>query len=345
MKNSIVLLVVALFVYGCNLDQSKTSYLEGVKGPYLGQSLPGTEPVLFAPGIVNTGKFTRDLTMTPEGDEIYYSVCGPGFRFCTIMVTKKEGERWIKPEVAFFARDPKFKYIEPFIAPDGKHLFYVSNQSVTGDSIPKDYDIWVLDRTDNGWSAPRNLGAPVNTAGDEFFPSLTKDGTIYYTSETEGAEGVILCSRWNGEAFATPDSLPRQVNCGQARYNALISPDEDFLIQGVWGMADTRGGTDYYIIFRNEKDEWSLPVNMGDQMNTTEGHEYAATLSPDSKYIFFMSDRNNPDLFEPGASLTAERINKAYQTPGNGMPSIYWMNASFITALKAKVQWEEPRLQ
>ena len=43
-----------------------------LRGPYLGQEPPGLEPRLFAPGVVSTGLATRDLAMTPDGDELYF---------------------------------------------------------------------------------------------------------------------------------------------------------------------------------------------------------------------------------------------------------------------------------
>ena len=43
-----------------------------LRGPYLGQELPGLEPRLFAPGMVSTGLATRDVAMTPDGNELYF---------------------------------------------------------------------------------------------------------------------------------------------------------------------------------------------------------------------------------------------------------------------------------
>ncbi len=55
------------------------SYSDGVKkdfpvlkGPYLGQKPPGETPELFAPGIITTGMFTRDVAMTPDGKYLFF---------------------------------------------------------------------------------------------------------------------------------------------------------------------------------------------------------------------------------------------------------------------------------
>jgi len=54
--------------------QATPAAVPELRGPYLGQEPPGLEPRLFAPGIVSTGLATRDLAMTPDGDELYFSV-------------------------------------------------------------------------------------------------------------------------------------------------------------------------------------------------------------------------------------------------------------------------------
>ncbi len=56
------------------------------RGPYLGQKPPGPKPEVFAPGVISTGIFERDVAMTPDGREFYFSA---GFRaVTTIMVTR-----------------------------------------------------------------------------------------------------------------------------------------------------------------------------------------------------------------------------------------------------------------
>ncbi len=58
----------------------------------------GDIPELFAPGIVSTGMYTRDVAMTPAGDEIYFGVLVGGL--AVIMETKLVDGRWTEPEVA-----------------------------------------------------------------------------------------------------------------------------------------------------------------------------------------------------------------------------------------------------
>ena len=74
---------------GCP-DEAGGSGFPTLQGPYLGQTPPGSEPELFAPGLVSTGFYERDLLISPDGDEIYYGLVAG--RTVTIMVTRLEDE-------------------------------------------------------------------------------------------------------------------------------------------------------------------------------------------------------------------------------------------------------------
>ncbi|MDX1389003.1 MAG: hypothetical protein R3344_07420, partial [Acidobacteriota bacterium] len=191
-------------------------------GPYVGQGTPGKEARLFAPGFVSTGLSERDVAMSPDGTELYFSAqVGERGNFTAIVVTRLVDGAWTRPEVAPFSGQNLD--IEPHISPDGSKLFFASNRG-------GNMDIWVVDRDGDGWGEPRNLGPPVNTEGDEFFPSVTRDGTIYYTGPDENGAEVIFRARPapGGEGFAEPERLPDQVNSGQLRFNAFVAPDESF---------------------------------------------------------------------------------------------------------------------
>lgn len=308
-------------------------------GEYLGQTPPGGEPELFAPGIVSTGLYTRDIAMTPDGDEIYYGVfSGP---FTVIMQTKLENGRWTEPEVAPFSADPRYMSLEPHITPDGQKFLFLSNRPADGSEFEPEQvgtwlnqDIWAMDRTADGWGAPYNLGPPVNSSDEEYFPSVTIDGTIYFSRQASGSgESYIYRSRLVDGVQQEAERLPPQVNSTAVQFNAFISPDESFLILGVVGRDDTMGGADYYIVFRDEEDRWSEPVNMGDAINTPGGGEWSPFVTHDGKYFFFMSSRRLPaDEFPE--TLTAEFLWKAHKSPQNGNADIYWMDASFIDELR-----------
>ncbi len=298
-------------------------------GPYLGCTPPGNEPELFAPGIVTGGYMTRDIAISPDGNEIYFGARIS--KYYTILVTRNNGTEWSKPEVMEHMENPEYMNIEPAISYDGSKFFFLSNRPVKG-GREGGQDIWVMNRTDEGWSEPYNPGPPVNTDLPEFYPSLTMDGTIYFTRNDTGSQisNIYRSGMVNGE-YTYAEKLPVQVNCGQNHYNAFIARDESYIIVPVVGRTDSYGGTDYYIVFRREDDSWSEPINMGNRINTADGLEYSAYVTRDGKYLFFMS-RRLPDT-EPD-SLTWDYLKKLYDMPESGNSSIYWMSASIIDSLR-----------
>ena len=310
-----------------------------LRGAYLGQVPPGDTAELFAPGIVSTGMYTRDIAMMPDGSEIYFGVLLG--RFTTILETHVADGRWTRPEVAPFARDARFFNLEPAISPDGHRFFFLSTR-VPADREPTreeirawaSQDIWVMDRVADGWGAPYNLGPPVNTEDAEFFPSVTRDGTLYFTRGTDGnRESYVYRSRLVDGRYQEPEKLGPEVNSTPQQFNAFIAPDESYLIVCTPGREDSRGGTDYYVVFRGEDDTWSEPVNLGDAVNTPGDGEYSPYVSPDGKYFFFMSTRPRPDGAIPD-TLTRDFLLRYRTEPGSGNAAIYWIDAGFIERLR-----------
>jgi hypothetical protein len=328
-----LIFIAGLMLLSCQqIESISDTEFPTLTGPYLGQTPPGDEPVLFAPGIVSTAMYTRDLTMTPDGQEIFFCVSAYGFNW--IFHTKQENGVWTEPKPASFIQNPEYMYYEPHVTPDGNRLLFLSTMpKVPGE--PENEDIWVVDRTESGWGNPYNLGAPVNSENREFYPSVTRDGTLYFTrQEKDSRVGYIYRSYLVNGKYSEPEKLPDQVNCGTNRFNAYIQPDEEYIIVPAMGLENSYGGTDYYVVFRNQNDQWSEPINLGEKINTESGREFSASLSPDGKYFFFMSSRLNPDLEKNLMGTPITKLAHFYGQPQNGNADIYWVKADFIEKLR-----------
>ncbi|MFC1563743.1 TolB family protein, partial [candidate division KSB1 bacterium] len=241
--------------------------------------------------------------------------------------------KWTEPEVAPFSG--KYLDFEPFISPDGKKLLFLSNRPEEGEEEQPGWrkqDIWAVDRTDNEWSEPYNLGVSVNTDNAEFYPAVTRDGTLYFT-RVAGGRAAIFRSRYVNGAYTESEMISDKVNSDPQPYNAYISPDEDYLIFCSAGGEDSFGGVDYYIAFRDENDNWSDPVNMGEKINTS-ANGTSAYVSPDGKYLFFgSSDKSVHEEYE-GGNISISDMKKFQNSPRNGNSSIYWIDAGIINDLR-----------
>ena len=330
------LLLALLFSLSCCKrpeNEAASSASPPLTGPYLGQTLPDSIPQLFAPGLVSTGMFTRDVAISPDGDELFFCVAIGNYTYTTILYSRQVDGIWTQPEIVPFSGGPGVTDLEPAFSPDGSRLYFLSSRP-DGDEEPGDQDIWYVNRTESGWTTPINLGEPVNTDGGEFFPSLTGDGTLYFTRNEKGSSlNQIYRSRWDQGTFQEPELLPEQVNCGSNRFNAFIAPDESYLIVPAVGMPDAYDGVDYYIVFRDSEDTWSEPVNLGKSINLDNVRGWSPYVSPDGRFFFFMATRTH-EIEE--ADWNYNKLKELYASPGNGNADIYWMDAGFLKALEEK---------
>ncbi|MHC1775425.1 MAG: OmpA family protein [Lentimicrobium sp.] len=136
------------------------------------------------------------LCISPDGQYLFYSACNrpDGYGSCDIYVSKREGERWGKPENLGPRVNSSFWETQPSFAPDGMTLYFVSNRPGGAGSS----DIWISRLDDSGnWSEPENPGASINTPESERGPFIHPDGrTLYFSSKghTGMGEGDIFLS-------------------------------------------------------------------------------------------------------------------------------------------------------
>ena len=124
---------------------------------------------------------------TPDGRTMYLTQCltDPDYpRYATIVSSNRSDAAWSKGAEVKLTRDTLSAYAHPAISPDGQWLYFTSNMpgGMGG------YDIWRIRLTDNGLGGVENLGAPINTAGDEMFPTFRPNGDLYFSSD--GHEGL-----------------------------------------------------------------------------------------------------------------------------------------------------------
>ena len=239
--------------------------------------------------------------------------------------------RWKTPEVAPFSGI--YNDIEPFITSDGQKLYFASNRPVEGEE-PKDFDIWMVEKDENGeWSEPKNLGEPVNSDVDEFYPSLTESGDIYFTAANEMAMGRedIFVSRYVEGEYQPIENLGDKVNSERDEFNSFIAKDGSYLLYTTTGFGSGEGGGDIWVNFRSEDSTWSGPKNLGPSVNSNK-LEYCPSITLDGKYLFFTSNRVNDRIYSE--KLSYEKLVDNYNNPYNGAGDIYWVSSEIIEKLK-----------
>ena len=321
---------IPLFMHGCSQQHD----FPVLQGPYLGQNPPGIKAELFAPGIVSTRHYENSITLSPDGNEICYAIASPAAgrgNLFVILILKKENNRWSWPQVAPFSG----QYVDgfPCFSPDGTQLFFASYRPVEANAPPrKDWDIWVVDRTENGWSEPHHLGPRINTADRESAPSVTMDGTLYFKRSAGGSSDIYRSRLMKGQ-YEEPEKLSGAINSETSEDHPFIAPDESYLLFSSWRRPDGYGEADLYISFRRGDDSWTPAKNLGDIINTN-AHENCPFVSPDGCYFFFNSykkGKQDPYREQP---LSYDEVIQKLNDIHNGFPNIYWMDAKIIEALK-----------
>lgn len=126
-------------------------------------------------------------SFSPDGRTMYLTQCRSDAsypRYATIVTSNRSDAAWSKTTELTITRDTLSAYAHPAVSPDGQWLYFASNMpgGLGG------YDIWRVAITTSGLGGVENLGAPINTPGDELFPTFRPNGDLYFSSN--GHEGM-----------------------------------------------------------------------------------------------------------------------------------------------------------
>ena len=282
LKSLLLVLGLATLSFGSHFRNPGDDHSYAVAGTLAG-------PLMFAKGIVSSegnefgGVFTRD------GREFYFTKSVPQSYLYVICISRFKNGKWSEPEVAPFSG--RYRDFDAVISPDGSKLFFTSDRPVNG-KLKTDYDIWMMERRGATWSSPKNLGLPIDTAGSEWFTSVTNDGTIYFAADRSGGfrNTHIYRSRVVNGKYQEPEELSEAINSDGIETEPYIAPNESFLLFSSYGRKDGHGDWDIYISY-NRNGQWSAAQNLGPKINT-DARDYSPRLTPDGRYLFFTSERN-----------------------------------------------------
>ena len=175
-----------------------------------------------------------------------------------------------------------------FFDPRSGDLLFMSKRAHAGRTADRaDFDLWRVPRRAGRWGSATPI-AGVNTEHSEVFPTVDRDGVLYFASDREGGRGGIdLWSYANGTAVG----LGPNVNTPQSDSNPLVLPAGGrviFYSRGRMGL----GEVDLWLT-ELRRGQWSSPVNLGTPVNSPQG-EYAPGLSADGRTLFFS---RGPDIY------------------------------------------------
>lgn len=186
-------------------------------------------PILLN-GTVNTKYSDGVASFDEKGREIFYTQCnsddGKGLR-CKIYSAKKVGkDAYEQPAVLEFNSD-SFSCGHPAVSPDGKEMYFSSNMP----GGQGGWDIYVVSYMRRGktWSVPLNLGPTINTKGDEMYPYLHTDGTLFFASNGHMTLGGldILYSTGSGQEWTAPENMKSPINSAADDFGVWLATDKE----------------------------------------------------------------------------------------------------------------------
>jgi peptidoglycan-associated lipoprotein len=119
--------------------------------------------------------------ISSDGRDLYYTSCEKEKgkkRGCQIMKAARVDGIWMNPERIDIVGD-SISIGHPSVSDDGNTIYFSSRKTGGFGGA----DLWYVEKTDDGWGRPRNMGPAINTKGDELFPFMRADGVLYFSSD------------------------------------------------------------------------------------------------------------------------------------------------------------------
>ncbi len=219
---------------------------------------------------------TLIFTRRENGDENFF-------------LSKKEDDQWQEAQPMSEINTPLNEGAQSITA-DGKFLVFTACNRKDGLGS---CDIYFSEVKNGHWTAPANMGSPLNSSAWESQPSISANGNaLYFSSNRKGGQGekdIWVSFREQGGPWQTPVNLRGIVNTPDDDQSPFLHADGQtlyFMSEGHPGM----GGHDLFLSRLDENNQWATPENLGYPINT-EASEGAFVISLDGTTAYFATDR------------------------------------------------------
>ena len=217
------------------------------------------------PEVIDTELNSNDdegaCCFTPDGQTMYLTQCktDPDYpRYATIATSQRSDAAWSKAATLEVTHDTLSVFAHPAVSPDGQWLYFVSNMpgGLGG------YDIWRVRLVKEGLGGVENLGAPINTPGDEMFPTFRPNGDLYFSSNGhEGMGGLDIYIAHDVSNKMRNEK--REMKNDGAPHSSFLIPHSSFTIEHP-GFPLNSQGDDFGMTFEGMKNQGFFSSNRGD---------------------------------------------------------------------------------
>lgn len=282
MKKTIITLGILVFTLFSTIAQK--SKFQDHSLLFLGQNPPGTNPEIFAPGIVSIedGKEYKP-TISPDGTELFFIRRTPNKRNDCIYYAKLENGVLSNPSRATFS----YNCFEgqPTFSTDGKRLYYMSCRPLPGTSelcqLP---NLWYVEKKDSGWSEPQYLSGTISSHHPAQL-SFTNDGTVYFISNVE--RKIFYAEVKNG-IYEEAKLLQNGINNLPQTGHPCIAPDGSYIVVDHIARENDKMVSELFVSFRNKDNSWGMPKSLKIVLQMKDTDIFSAPrITYDGNYLFF----------------------------------------------------------
>ncbi len=242
-----------LYIYKAGFVNSRES--EG--GDIFVSRLNGTEwsePEKLAP-VINSSSKESHISISADNRTIYFSSNRPGgFGGMDVYtVSKLPNGKWGRAKNLGPAINTEYDEDAPFIHPDGKTLYFSSGGHKTMGGL----DIFKSTNSNGRWTAPVNVGYPINSTDDDIYYTPTPDGKrAYFASYRKGSFGrtdIFLIKTPDEEKVGLFVLKGKIINSsGEVVVNSKITVSKDDQVIGIY-TPNTATGKFLFIVDAGKK--------------------------------------------------------------------------------------------
>ncbi len=241
---------------------------------------------------VNTANREMSPALSPDGKLLYFAARDRADSTHQgaddIYVCERDGNGFGPARNMGPAINTVWEEISPCPFPDMKTFMFCRH-----DVVQRSYDLALSLNVEGEWLEAIGLGRPLNTPGEERFPSVTADGKeLYFCAQWRAGRGswdIWQSYRDDQGSWSDPINLGPRINTRDSEYSPAISGDGKRLF-----FASQRGDSrnfDVYLSVRQEGGTWQDPVRLPEPVNS-RFNEYCPAVAPDGKTLYFASDRH-----------------------------------------------------
>ncbi len=248
-------------------------------------------------------------SISPDFSTLYFTRCKKGKNQqlgCQIYRATAAGGEWSEPELEFSSFGDSVTTAHPAISPDGNTLYFVSDMpGGLGEN-----DIWKVTNEEGSWGDPVNMGEQINSPGNELYPFVHADGTLYFSSDSRvGLGGLDIYKAIEDETGAWKlENMRPPINSPEDDFGIVFEGDVE---KGFFSSSRKGRGNDEIFSFvlpplefavngivKNERTDQILPGSTvrsvgsdGITVESTTGDEgsFRFMLKPGTDYVFIAS--------------------------------------------------------